>query len=180
MSTCSPVTSSISVWNVSIGWAWFSDSQMAFRFRLVSDKGRYWRLETKKRIRKDQLGTTWSFYRLPDTSRTWSSLQSPSSLGRKWSLFSRKDKTLRHTKWPTSTGSSWSRLRSTLRLVNLVMLPMEVGSSVRKFSVRMSSCRATHLTYQKNMKPPDVIIETSNYSLSNGIVERRQSILVHL
>ena len=52
VSTCSPVTSSISVWNVSIGWAWFSESQMAFRFRLVSDKGRYWRLETKNELGK--------------------------------------------------------------------------------------------------------------------------------
>lgn len=31
---------SVSVWNVSRGWAWLSDNQRAFKFKAVSDKGR--------------------------------------------------------------------------------------------------------------------------------------------
>jgi hypothetical protein len=41
VSTCSPVSSSRSVWNFSMGWAWFSDSHTAFRFKLVNENGRY-------------------------------------------------------------------------------------------------------------------------------------------
>lgn len=36
----SPVVWSVSVWNVSKGWAWLSDNQRAFKFKAVSDKGR--------------------------------------------------------------------------------------------------------------------------------------------
>jgi len=41
VSTCSPVSSSTSVWNFSMGWAWFSDSHTAFRFKFVNENGRY-------------------------------------------------------------------------------------------------------------------------------------------
>ena len=41
VSTFWPVRSSKSVWNFSIGWAWFSDNQSALRFKLVTVMGRY-------------------------------------------------------------------------------------------------------------------------------------------
>lgn len=53
MSTFSPVFSSSSVWNFSIGCDWFSVSHRAFRLRLVRAKGRYCNLH---RERKAQAG----------------------------------------------------------------------------------------------------------------------------
>ena len=39
--TFSPVSSSMSVWNLSSGWAWFSDSQIAFRLQAPRLSGRW-------------------------------------------------------------------------------------------------------------------------------------------
>lgn len=47
MSTFSPVFSSSSVWNFSIGCDWFSVSQRAFKLRLVRAKGRCCNLHQK-------------------------------------------------------------------------------------------------------------------------------------
>lgn len=41
VSTFWPVRSSKSVWNFTIGWAWFSDNHNALRFRLATVKGKY-------------------------------------------------------------------------------------------------------------------------------------------
>lgn len=48
LSTCSEVASSISVWNVRSGWAWFSDNQIAFNCKLTKENGRYFNLKKKK------------------------------------------------------------------------------------------------------------------------------------
>ena len=53
VSTFWPVRSSKSVWNFNIGWAWFSDNQRAFRFRLVTVIGRYSNLKTKSDMNKN-------------------------------------------------------------------------------------------------------------------------------
>lgn len=124
--TCSSVTSLVSVWNVSNGCAWFSDSQIAFNFKFTNVYGRYWS-------------------RLPDRSSTCSSLQLPSSLGISLSLLSRKLSTPSDEQLPMVLGIVSNAFRSTFRLFSLVRPPMLAGSSVRKFSVKISSCRLTHL-----------------------------------
>ena len=58
VSTCSPVLSSMSVWNVSMGWAWFSDNQMAFRFKLVNENGKNWSLHETKGRNQSNLSAT--------------------------------------------------------------------------------------------------------------------------
>lgn len=42
-------------------------------------------------------------------------------------------------------GSVDKLLRSTFRFVNLVKLPKEIGNSIKKFSVKISSCKFSHL-----------------------------------
>lgn len=48
MRTFSPVFSSSSVWNFSMGWDWFSASHKAFRLRFVKAKGKFWSLQEKE------------------------------------------------------------------------------------------------------------------------------------
>lgn len=49
MRTFSPVFSSSSVWNFSMGWDWFSASHRAFRFRFVRANGRFCSLQQNTR-----------------------------------------------------------------------------------------------------------------------------------
>lgn len=55
MRTFSPVFSSSSVWNFSMGWDWFSANHKAFRLRLVRAKGKCCSLE-KQQSRSDSSG----------------------------------------------------------------------------------------------------------------------------
>lgn len=86
-----------------------------------------------------------SIYRFPETSNTCSSVQFPTSLGRYCSLLSRRDMTPSCANLPISTGKDCKLFRSTFKLVSFTNWPMEIGSSIKKFSVRMSSWRHSHL-----------------------------------
>lgn len=48
VSTLSPVSGSSSVWNVRRGCDWFSDSHNAFSRSVVSDRGKWWSLQTNR------------------------------------------------------------------------------------------------------------------------------------
>lgn len=124
--TCSPVASSVSGWKVNNGCAWFSESQTAFSCRFTREYGRY-------------------CSRFPETSRTCRDTQLPNSAGSFVSLLSRKLSTPKFVRFPMSDGRATSALRSTFKLFNRVIRPSELGSSMRKFSVRISSCMFSHL-----------------------------------
>lgn len=130
VNTCSPVRSSVSGWNVNNGWAWFSDSQTAFSCRFTSEYGRL---------------CSW----LPDTSSTWSAEQLPNSAGSLRNLLSRRLSTPSDVQSPISSGRHSRVLRSAFRLLSFVILPMDGGKCIRKFSVRMSSCMFWHLKLAK-------------------------------
>lgn len=124
--TCSPVFSSVSVWNVSSGCAWFSDSQTAFNCKLTNVYGKY---------------CNW----LPDTSSTCNSMQLPSSFGSRFNLLSRKLSTPSDTQLPISLGIDSKAFLSTFKLFSFVKRPIDFGNLCRKFSVSISSCRFSHL-----------------------------------
>lgn len=128
--TCSPVFSSVSVWNVSSGCAWFSDNQTAFSCKFTSVYGKY---------------CNW----LPDTSSTCNSRQFPNSLGNFFSLLSRKLSTPSDAQLPISTGIDSKAFLSTFKLFNFVKRPIDFGNLLRKFSVKISSCRFSHLLNRK-------------------------------
>lgn len=124
--TCSPVLSSVSVWNVSNGCAWFSDSQTAFNCKLTNVYGKY---------------CNW----LPDTSSTCNSKQFPSSFGSLFNLLSRKLSTPSDIQLPISLGIDSKAFLSTFKLFNFVKRPIDFGNLCRKFSVNISSWRFSHL-----------------------------------
>lgn len=155
--TCSPVASSVSGWKVNNGCAWFSESQTAFSCRLTREYGRY-------------------CSRLPETSRTCRDTQLPNSAGSFVSLLSRKLRTPKFVRFPMSGGKATSALRSTFKLFNRVIRPSELGSSMRKFSVRISSCMFSHLQgicgQIRNISRKDGNLH------ANAFVERVQAVLV--
>lgn len=131
MSTFSPVWVSSSVWNRSMGCAWFSASHKAFRLRCVSAKGRLCRLGVGAQSAYGESGPAprdgGGTHRLPATSSTCSSAVWASSGGRTARRLSLKERTLSATQPPISGGSASRWLRSTLRLVSLVSFPKEWG-----------------------------------------------------
>ena len=131
MSTFSPGWASSSVWNRSMGCAWFSASHKAFRLRCVSANGRLCRLGAGARSARGEPGPVprdgGSTHRLPATSSTCSSAVWASSGGRTARRLSLKERTLSATQPPISGGSASRWFRSTLRLVSLVSFPKEWG-----------------------------------------------------
>lgn len=119
--TCSPVTSSVSGWNVRRGCAWFSDSHTAFSWRFTNEYGKY---------------CNW----FPDTSKTCNWLQFPSSAGKTFSLLSLKLRTPNFVQLPISIGKLSNEFLSTFKLFSFVMQPIDGGSSIKKFSVKINSC----------------------------------------
>ena len=93
-----------------LGFTWFSASQRAFKFKLVSVNGKCCNL-------------------LPDTSNTCNSRQVPISEGTDRNWFSRSDNTPKLTKFPICAGKYSKRFRSALKFVNWVKSPTEVGNS---------------------------------------------------
>ena len=131
MSTFSPVWASSSVWNRSMGCAWFSASHRAFRLRCVSANGRLCSLGVAARSALGEPGPApldgGGTHRLPATSSTCSSAVWASSGGRTARRLSLKERTLSATQPPISGGSTSRWFRSTLRLVSLVSFPKEWG-----------------------------------------------------
>lgn len=135
MSTFSPVWASSSVWNRSMGCAWFSASHRALRLRCVSANGRLCSLGAGGHGQLSGASGTsaqrgWAgqcTYRFPATSSTCSSAVWASSGGSTARRLSLKERTLSATQPPISGGSTSRRFRSTLRLVSLLSFPRERG-----------------------------------------------------
>lgn len=156
--TCSPVASSVSGWKVNNGCAWFSESQTAFSCRFTREYGRYCN-------------------RFPETSRTCRETQLPNSAGSFVNLLSLKLRTPRFIRFPTSDGRETSALRSTFKLFNRVIRPRELGSSMRKFSVRISSCMFSHLQAICG-QIGIILIVFYGHLHANAFVECMQAVLV--
>lgn len=110
---------------------------------------------------------------MPDTSNTWRAVHCPTSIGRYCNLLSLKDSTPNCFKFPekkvflikknlffeieyfylfeieyflpVSVGSDCKLFLSTFKLFRLRSFPIDIGSSKRKFSVRINSCKFSHL-----------------------------------